>query len=76
MRVGYVASKSGNPLVALDLENIIEICFGGPDPATDANSYARDYTLATDQNVYVYRVNIEPVLGYKINKEVVAFATP
>lgn len=76
MRIGYVISKTSNRAYALAEDNVIEACFGGTDPLADAKSYARDYTKATDDNTYVYRVSVESVTGYKVTKDVVAFATP
>jgi hypothetical protein len=76
MRIGYVASKSSNRNYALDPENVIEVCMTGVDPESDAKSYAKDHTKATDQNSYIHRVSIETVVGYRVSKEVVSFATP
>lgn len=74
-QVAYVASKSGNRFYALKTENIIAVCVSGVDLRLDAESYATDHVKATDENAYVYRVTIEKVVGYRMQKEVVAFAT-
>lgn len=74
MRVGYVASKAANIHYALDEVNIIAACFTGPDPYTDACSYAKDYTRAEERPSYVYRVAIEAEHKYEIKKEVVGSA--
>jgi len=72
-QVAYVASKSGNRFYALETKNIIAV--SGVGLRLDAESYATDHVKATEENAYVYRVTIEKVVGYRMQKEVVAFAT-
>jgi len=76
MRIGYVASTTSNKNMAVEPGAVIEACFSGIDPESDAKSYAKDHATATEQPAYVYRVSIESVIGYKVSKEVVSFATP
>lgn len=76
MRIGYVVSRSSNKAFALREDCVVEVCFGGPDPESDAKSYAKDYVKSADENAYVYRVTVESVTGYKVSKEVVSFAIP
>jgi len=70
----YVASKSGNKNFALDPDNIIEVCRSGPDPLGDAQSYAQDYVRETLDAAWVHAVELTTMIGYRIQKEVVAFA--
>lgn len=72
----WVASRSKHPSQALWESNVIEICISGPNPREDAESYARDETLATDKETYVYEVEIAQIKGFKIYKEVNAFVPP
>lgn len=74
MRVGYVASKAANVAMALDPEYLIEACFTGPSPLTDAESYAKDYTRSTDKPSYIYRVGLDSVRKFEVVKEVVSSA--
>lgn len=74
MTTAYVASRSARPERALDEGQLIEICFNGPNPRIDAESYARDETHNSEVQTYVYAVEISnPLLGFKIYKEVNAF---
>lgn len=72
----WVASRSKHPSQALWESNIIEMCISGPNPREDAESYARDETLATGQETYIYEVELAQIKGYKIYKEVHAFVPP
>lgn len=69
----YVASRCGNPVHALDEGNVIAVCWDGPTPQSDAESYAKDETSATDNRSYVYVVQITGLCGFRIQKEVVSF---
>ena len=72
----YVASKSSNIRYALDPDNIIEVCCDGPDPQTDAEQAAKDWTKGTEQNTYVFSVSLRALKGFKIYKEVTSFVPP
>lgn len=72
----WVASRSKHPSQALRESNIIEMCVAGPNPRKDAESYARDETMATGQETYIYEVELARVMGYKLYKEVCAFVPP
>lgn len=72
MRI-YVASRSGNSILALEPENVIAVCATGPSPERDAQQYAKDETRATDRPTWVYAIDTFPVIGYKVEKEVIAF---
>lgn len=72
----WVASRSSRPEYALVEGNAIAVCATGPNPREDAESYARDETMATDKETYVYCVELVQVKGYKICKEVNAFVPP
>lgn len=72
----WVASRSSRPEHALDEGNVLAVCATGPNPHKDAESYARDETMATDKQTYVYCVELVQVKGYKIYKEVNSFAPP
>lgn len=67
----YVASKSKDERYALDPDNVIAACGTGPDPETDALSYAKDETRATDAPTYIYAVDVQLRGGYEIHREVV-----
>lgn len=69
----WVASRSDRPEYALDEGNLLAVCATGPNPREDAESYARDETMATDRQTYVYCVELVQVMGYKICKKVDAF---
>jgi len=70
----YVASRSGQPERALLESNVIEICESGPDPFGDAQQYCKDETYATEQETYIYAVEVsKPLRGFKIYKEVSSF---
>lgn len=75
MRI-YVASKHSKEQYALHPVNVIEVCASGPDPLTDAMSYAQDYTLDTDEPAYVYAVDVQFKGRYEVVKEVVYRSTP
>lgn len=70
----YVASKSSNARFALQPDSVIEVIFSGPHPLNDAKSYAREHVEATDENAYVFEVEVKPVGSYKVRKEVVFVA--
>jgi hypothetical protein len=69
----YIASKSSNHQFALESGNIIAVCYSGPDPETDARSYAYDFTREEEKSSFVYKAEIVLAGGYKIAKEVVSF---
>lgn len=71
----YVASKSSNKNFALEPQNVIEVCYSGPFPESDAKLYAKDHVADSGEPAYVFAVDIETVIGYKIHKEVVSFVT-
>lgn len=75
MRI-YVASKHSLGEFALHPVNVIEVCASGPSPFADAQSYAKDYTLDTDEPAYVYAVDVQFKGRYDIVKEVVYRSTP
>jgi len=72
----WVASKSSSPYLALVNDNVIEICVTGPNPRSDAESYAKDYVLETGKTAYIYELEIAQIMGYKLYKEVNAFVPP
>lgn len=72
----WVASRSSKPELALVNDNVIEICVTGPNPRGDAESYARDETMETGKQTYIYCVELAQVMGYKLYKEVNAFVPP
>jgi hypothetical protein len=72
----WVASRSPKPELALVNDNVIEICVTGPTPRIDAESYARDETMDTGRETYVYEVELAQVKGYRLYKEVEAFVPP
>lgn len=74
MLIGYVASRAANSTMALEPEYLIEACIDGPNPQGDAESYAKDYTRATDKPSYIYRVGLEAVRKFEVAKEVVSSA--
>lgn len=69
----YVASTSTSSVYALDVGRVIAACAIGPDPEGDAESYAKDYAEMNDVRTYVYQVEIKPLRGFKVQKEVVPF---
>jgi len=72
----WVASRSSKPELALVNDNVIEICVTGPNPREDAESYARDETMDTGRETYIYEVELAQIKGYRIYKEVNAFVPP
>lgn len=75
--VVYVASRSPRAEQALKEGQVIEVCYGGPDPQGDAESYAKDETKWTEVETYVYCIEIsKPLRGYRVYKEVNAFVPP
>lgn len=68
----WVASKAANARFAVEDGNIIAVATYGPEPEVDANRYAKEYTKATGQTTYVYRVTTEPVRKFETVTEVVA----
>lgn len=72
----WVASRGSRPDNALNGGNVIAICASGPDPRSDAESYARDETRATDKKTYVYCVELAQIKGFQIYKEVITFVPP
>lgn len=67
----YIASKSSNRSFALNPENVIAVCATGPDPLTDAMSYARDEVKASDSPAFIFEVDVQLKGSYRITKEVI-----
>ncbi len=67
----YVVSKSSNRNFALNPDNIVEVCFGGPTPLGDAKSFAHNHTKGTDEPTYVFEVELVHRGSYKTEKQVV-----
>lgn len=67
---GYIATTHKG-LAGLEGGNVIAATSTGPTPLSDAKSYAYDYTRATDEETYVYEVNLRLVGKYRIDKQVV-----
>lgn len=67
----FVVSKHSNRHFALTSEHVIEVVSGYNASLVEAQQYARDYTKATDLPAYVYKVDMELICSYKIEKAVV-----
>ena len=67
----WVASKSSNANFALQENNILAICYSGPDSEGSAKSYAFDHTKATGEGAFVYEVEMTHRGSFKTQKEVV-----
>lgn len=67
---GYIATTRKG-LAGLEEGDVIAAVSTGPTPLSDAKSYARDYTRATDEETYVYEVNLRLVGKYRIDKQVI-----
>lgn len=67
---GYIATTRKG-LAGLEEGNVIAAISTGPRPLTDAKSYAYDHTKATDEETYVYEVNLRLVGKYRIDKQVI-----
>lgn len=67
---GYIATTRKG-LAGLEEGDVIAAISTGPHPLSDAKSYAYDYTRVTDEETYVYEVNLRLVGKYRIDKQVI-----
>ena len=72
----WVASRADRPELALVNGNVIEICVTGPNPRYDAEQYAKDETMETGKQTYIYCLELAQIMGYKLYKEVNSFVPP